>query len=85
MDKDKKIESLIDKLKREIQYKKSLAVRKSKIEKEPTFPKFKSRVVMNLGETLFRKIEEESNGLNISKQKMIESILLKHYGLLRRK
>ena len=80
-----KAESLIEKLKREVQYKKSLAIRKAKIENKDGVVSKRNIVVLKIADPLFNKIQEDSEALDVSNQKVIENILMKHYKLLRRK
>lgn len=82
---DKKTENIIEKLKQEIQYKKSLNIRKAQIEDKDNPRNIKHRIVLQVGETLFNKIKNKAEELEVSNQKVIESVLLKHFNLMRRK
>lgn len=79
------IDDLIEKLRREVQYKKSLAVRKAKIENKDGFVEEKNIIVLKIGNALHDKINKNADDLGISRQKIIENILMKHYGMLRKR
>lgn len=77
------IENLIEKLRRDVQHKKSLAVRKAQIEDDNQI-QGKNTIVLKLGDLLHEKIIQDANDLDISRQKVIENILMRHYKILRR-
>ena len=79
-----KEERLIEKLKDQIRIKKAKAIKKTYTSGKDNYTS-KNIIVLKIGGTLYDKIEEDAENLETSRQKIIENILLKHYGLLRRK
>lgn len=81
--KTSKEEFFIETLKEQVRIDKSKAIKKAHIKKQTKYL-IKTNVVLKLGHGLLEKIEKDAEDLEISKQKVIENILLKHYRLLKR-